>query len=258
MSAASETHDAELATTGAAAGPARSQFWLRRLHSLSGVVPLGGFLVEHLWTNASALWGQRHFDAAVARIEALPGLVAIEVFGIFLPLAFHAGYGLWLTRRSRPNVGSYPLARNWGYLLQRLSGVVLLAFLAFHLWEFRIQKWLFGMDSRSFYPVLAAGLSSTPWGIPWRAVFYLLGLIAACAHLGNGLFGFACTWGIVVSRAAQRRLFAVCCAIGAGTFVLGTLTVLHFATGPLWQSTPPDADSSAHCTELPTQPARPL
>lgn len=235
----------------------RSQFWLRRLHSLSGVLPLGAFLLEHLWTNAAALWGQRRFDAAVERIHALPGLILLEVFGIFLPLAFHAGYGLWLSRHARPNLGVYPFARNWGYLLQRVSGVVLLAFLGFHLWEFRIQKWLFGLDSRSFYPVLAAGLSSTWWGIPWRALLYLVGLLAACAHFGNGLFGFACTWGLVVSRRAQARLSVATAALGAATFVLGAVTVVHFATGPFW---PKPAElgsggSSANCTELPARPA---
>ena len=256
----SGTSAAAEAAAAEPAPPGRTQFWLRRLHSASGVLPLGGFLLEHLWTNASALWGQRRFDSAVARIEALPGLVAIEVLGIFLPLAFHAGYGLWLTRRSRANVGTYPYTRNWGYLLQRISGLVLLAFLLFHLWEFRIQKWLFGMDSRSFYPVLAAGLSSTRWGIPWRAVFYLAGLLAACTHFGNGLFGFACTWGLAGSRRAQKRFFAACCALGAGTFLLGTLTVVHFATGPFWPHDPAPrlGDSGARCTELPQGPPRSL
>lgn len=212
----------------------RTSFWLRRLHSLSGVVPLAVFLLAHLWTNAAALWGQRSFDAAVARINALPGLILLEIFGIFVPLAFHAGYGIWLTRRARPNVVTYPFARNWGYVLQRVSGVAVLAFLLLHLWELRVQKWLFGMDTRSFYPVLASGLSSTQWGIPWRALLYLGGLLATCVHFANGLFGFACTWGLVVSRRAQRRLFTISTALGVLTFVVGAGTVLHFATGPFW------------------------
>jgi len=45
----------------------RTGFYLRRLHSLSGVLPVGVFLVEHLWTNATVLGGQRPFDEAVAR-----------------------------------------------------------------------------------------------------------------------------------------------------------------------------------------------
>lgn len=228
----------------------RSQFWLRRLHSASGVLPLGAFLVEHLWTNATALWGQRSFDSAVDRINALPGLVLLEVFGIFLPLAFHAGYGLWLSRRGSPNVVTYPFARNWGYVLQRLSGLVLLAFVLLHLWELRVQKWLFGLSAHSFYPTLAASLSSTRWGIPWRALFYLLGILAACAHFANGVFGFACTWGIVVSRRAQARSFVGASVLGAALFLLGAATVVHFATGPFWPAAA-NASSGAHCAELP-------
>ncbi len=224
---------------------------MRRLHSLSGVLPLGVFFLEHLWTNAAALWGQRSFDRAVDRINALPGLVLIEVLGIFVPLAFHAGYGLWLTRRSAPNVATYPFARNWGYVLQRVSGVALLAFLLLHLWEFRVQKWLYGMDTRSFYPVLAGSLSSTRWGIPWRALVYLAGILATAAHFANGLFGFGCTWGLVGSRRAQARLFVLTTALGAASFVVGAAIVLHFATGPFWPGSAATPLSGADCTKMP-------
>lgn len=233
----------------------RSQFWLRRLHSLSGVVPLGVFLLEHLWTNATALWGQRSFDAAVDRIHAVPGLLLLEVFGIFLPLAFHAFYGLWLSRRGSVNVDRYPFARNWGYLLQRVSGVVLLGFVLFHLWELRVQAWLFGMDTRSFYPTLAANLSSVRWGIPWRALLYVLGVLAACAHFANGLFGFACSWGLVATRRAQARLFWIAQLLGGALFLLGAAIVIHFATGPFWPR-PLELEGKSECAELPVLPAK--
>lgn len=237
--------------------PARSKFWLRRLHSLSGVMPLGVFFASHLWTNAAALWGQRRFDDAVDRINSLPGLILLEVFGIFLPLSFHAGYGLWLTRRSAPNVATYPFARNWGYVLQRVSGVALLAFLLLHLWEFRVQKWLYGMDTHSFYPVLAGSLSSTRWGIPWRALVYLAGILATSVHFANGLFGFGCTWGLVASRPAQARLFAVTTVLGACSFVVGAGIVLHFATGPFWPAPAAEPETGASCIQLPAGEAAP-
>lgn len=69
------------------------EFYLLRLHSLTGVVPLGGFLLEHLWTNASATAGRTAFNEAVGQLQRLPGLLFLEVFGILLPLTFHAFYG---------------------------------------------------------------------------------------------------------------------------------------------------------------------
>ena len=43
-----------------------------------------------------ALGGQEAFDRAVRSISGLPLLPLLEIFGIFLPLAFHALYGVKL------------------------------------------------------------------------------------------------------------------------------------------------------------------
>src|SRR5689334_10700853 len=74
----------------------RRAFLLRKLHSLSGVVPVGAFMVFHLWTNAKALGGQEPFDAAVRDISHTPYLPILEWGTILLPLLFHAGYGVKL------------------------------------------------------------------------------------------------------------------------------------------------------------------
>ena len=36
--------------------------------------------------------------------------------------------------------------------------------------------------------------------------FYVVGVVSACYHLGNGLFGFAIHWGLVTGERAQRRM----------------------------------------------------
>lgn len=209
----------------------RRVFLLRRLHSLTGVVPVGVFLVEHLWTNAAILGGQARFDDAVARIQALPGLPFLEVFGIFAPLAFHAIYGVWIATRGSANPGAYPYTRNWMYVFQRVTGVVVMAFVVGHLWEFRVQKWLFGMSAASFHPTLEAHLASTTAGVPWIALGYLVGIAASVFHLANGLVTFCMSWGITVGRAAQRRAAWTFGALGLVLFTLATLTVLKLATG---------------------------
>ncbi len=206
-------------------------YFLRRLHSLTGVAPLGLFLIEHLYTNARALEGQRSFIEAVDEIQKIPFLPLVEIFGIFLPLVFHSFYGIVLALRGRPNALQYSYARNWMYVLQRVSGVFAFFFIAFHLYEFRVQKAFFGMASESFYDVLAAHLSSTQWGIPWLALFYLVGIASVVFHFANGLLGFAMSWGITVTRAAQRRLAWVVIPLGLGLFLLGANIVVHFATG---------------------------
>lgn len=224
--------DAERRAIATTAPRRRALFVLRRLHSLSGVLPLGVFLLEHLWTNAHALHGQAAFERAVMSIHALPLLPLIELFGIVLPLLFHAGFGLWLTKSSAPNVRAYPFGRNWAYLVQRVSGVLVLAFLCLHLWELRVQIWLFGLHPRALYATLAERLSSLTFGVPLLAFAYLLGLLATVLHFSGGLFGFCCTWGLAVSRPAQRRVLWASWLLGALLFVVGALVIVHFATGP--------------------------
>jgi len=62
-------------------------FLLRKLHSLSGIIPIGVFLIEHLLTNSRAFnWfglfhgGREEFNTAVKGIHGLPYLLLLEVF----------------------------------------------------------------------------------------------------------------------------------------------------------------------------------
>jgi len=206
-------------------------FLLRKLHSLSGVIPVGVFLVEHLWTNAKALGGERPFAEAVREIQALPMLPVIEIAGIFVPLAFHALYGVVLAFSAAPNAMRYTYTRNWMYVLQRVTGGIAFVFVAWHLWEYRVHKWLFGLRAEDFYGTISAHLSSTTWGLPLLAVFYLVGITAAVFHFANGLWGFGASWGITLTRRAQQRSAWACAALGVGLFVIGASTVIGFATG---------------------------
>jgi succinate dehydrogenase / fumarate reductase cytochrome b subunit len=209
----------------------RTPFLLRRLHALTGVVPLSLFFVEHVWTNAAALGGRAHFDAAVGEIQALPGLWALEIFGIFIPLAFHAVYGIFIARNAKTNVDKYPYGRNWAYYLQRASGVVILLFLLVHLWELRVQKAIGGLDDGDFYDLLAASFGRLTFGVPVRAITYLIGLAATAFHFSNGLVGATQSFGLVVTRPAQRRVAWAAGALGTMLFLVGAATVLHLATG---------------------------
>lgn len=211
--------------------PDRRAFLLRKLHSLTGVVPVGAFLVEHLWTNATALGGQAQFDEAVLGIQRIPMLPVVETLFIFAPLTFHAVYGVWLSRQAKPNVAHYTYSRNWAYLLQRITGVLTFLFILVHLWDYRIQKWLYGMTTESFYPELAKHLSDVRYGVPWYGILYLVGVASAVFHFANGLVGFCASWGITTTRRAQSRATVLFGIFGFVLFLLGANTVLYFATG---------------------------
>jgi succinate dehydrogenase / fumarate reductase cytochrome b subunit len=208
----------------AAVRRARRHFYLRRLHSLTGLVPVGAFLAEHLWTNAHALYGREAFNRAVGEIQSLPLLAYLELFGIALPLAFHALYGLVIAAQGSVNVGRYPHARNWMYLLQRATGIVTLGFIAVHLWQLRIQKMLGALAWEDFYQKLTVELNR-----PVLLALYVTGVTASVFHLANGLWLFGNTWGVTLSAGSQRRSAWVCGALGVALWALGVNTLLHFA-----------------------------
>src|SRR5437870_3076598 len=64
----------------------RNHFWLRRLHSLTGIVPIGGFLLFHFYENGAIFYGVDAYDKVSAGARGTRYLELIELFVIFLPL----------------------------------------------------------------------------------------------------------------------------------------------------------------------------
>jgi succinate dehydrogenase / fumarate reductase cytochrome b subunit len=218
-------------TDAVAVAPGPSRY--RRLHTLSGAVVLGAFLVEHLLTNASALGGVARFDAVVGAIERFSLLPLFEVVFIVVPLAFHAGYGIHLLRRGRTSESTADIERYGDrrlWMLQRVSAVILLVFVLFHIWELRLQR-LFGSPADALYTTLTARLSWTWAGVPWIALFYLLGVLAAATHFSNGLFAATAAFQIAADRTGRRRLRMMTTALGLILFLIGGATVIGLATG---------------------------
>lgn len=197
-------------------------FVLRKLHQLTGIVPLGVFFLVHMYTNSTAMSGARVFNEHVEDIHHMPYLIFIEIFGIFLPLAYHSVYGIIISRETRPNLGSYPYARNWFYFVQRLTGAFLFFFLLFHILNFR-----FGMiPGLNTTPV--AGNANLAFSIVSREfqsdiIFfvYVLGVVATAWHLAYGVWLFALDWGIVIGEKAQKVTMYACIALAIFFGVVG-------------------------------------
>jgi succinate dehydrogenase / fumarate reductase cytochrome b subunit len=182
-------------------------FWLRRLHSLSGIVPVGGFLAFHLYENYSSTRGAEHYNAMVRRLQEVPFALAFEIAVIAVPLFFHGIYGLFITGTAQPNVGTNRYVRNWMYYLQRVTGVILFAFVIFHLWTTRLVQ-VRNHESLDLFAVMQASVEN-----PWIYAFYLLGILSATFHLANGIWSFSIVWGLTVGPRAQRRMMYVSAAV---------------------------------------------
>lgn len=197
-------------------------FLLRKLHQLSGIVPLGIFLVGHFFTNSKALGGAEKFNEAVGDIQSIPYLIFVEIFGIFIPLVYHAVYGMVITWEARPNNLAYPYPRNWFYSIQRITGIILFFFILFHVLNFR-----FGLvpglntEAVAHYPDKAFDIVAREFAIPWVFIIYVIGITATIWHLANGLWLFAVDWGIVIGERAQRLTGYACIAAGVVLLAVG-------------------------------------
>lgn len=204
-------------------------FVLRKLHQLSGIVPLGLFLLEHFYTNSKAIGGADAFNHAVRSLQSIPYILFVEVGGIFLPLIYHAVYGLVITIEARPNNLNYPYPRNWFYLIQRITGVILFFFIIFHVLNFR-----FGMVpnlnniSVAQHPEKAFEIVSNEFRMIPILIIYLIGVTSTVWHFANGIWLFMVDWGITIGERAQRLTGYACIAFGAVLLLVGINAIVAF------------------------------
>jgi len=126
----------------------RENYVLHRIHSLTGIVPVGYYMVQHLALNTFTLGGPKYFDGVIEFFEAMPKhfLLGLEVVAIWLPLLFHAVYGLFITGRAKQNfIGTkYGWSENRMYWFQRMSGIFLFFALIVHVSMTTVRKYVTG------------------------------------------------------------------------------------------------------------------
>jgi succinate dehydrogenase / fumarate reductase, cytochrome b subunit len=184
---------ASVAVEGNPAG-SKTSYILDKLHSLSGIIPIGAFLLEHFWSNSYALVSAQKYNEVSFELQSIPWRWIVEFTFIWAPIAFHGLYGLWIWWKGKQNAFAHPWMANWMYLLQRWTGIVAFAFIGWHVYTER-----FATHGRSTYQGVAGAMMH-----PWYFAFYIVGVLAASFHLGNGVWNFACKWGIAVSPRGQR------------------------------------------------------
>jgi succinate dehydrogenase / fumarate reductase, cytochrome b subunit len=186
------------------------EFWLRRLHSLTGLIPLGLFLVFHLTANNSAIKGPEAFNTVVNMLRSLPYLEIVEISILGIPILFHGLYGLIITPQfARTNLGAYSKVHNWTYYLQRITGIIIFIFIAVHIWQFRFNE---DLD----FEAVAIPLRQPAW-----AIAYFIGITATVYHFANGLWNFLISWGLTIGKNAQTVSGYVCAFIGLIVLIIG-------------------------------------
>jgi succinate dehydrogenase / fumarate reductase, cytochrome b subunit len=198
------------------------EFLLRRLHSLLGIIPIGVFLTQHLIVNHFATQGETAFNDASHFMANLPFVIFLEIFVIYLPLVYHAFYGLYIAFTSKHNVGHYSYFRNRMLVLQRYTGVFLVIFIAWHVFETRFQVAV-GNAAEADFNMMADILSN-----PFMLAFYIVGVLSATFHLANGFWSFLVTWGITQSERSQRYANYVLLLIFVVLSIIGIRALFAF------------------------------
>jgi succinate dehydrogenase / fumarate reductase, cytochrome b subunit len=208
---------------------ARHEFLLRRLHSLSGLVPVGAYMVVHLLTNAAVWDGAASYQRLVYQIHSL-GIIlpVVEWTFIFIPLLFHGIYGLVLVRESQPNTSNYPNSSNVRYTLQRATGLIAFLFIGWHV--FHMHGWIHTEAWREFvhpWGAQFAPYNATSTGVAAMqqsllvSLLYLVGILACVFHLANGVWTMGITWGWWTTAQAQKRANWIAVGFGVITLALG-------------------------------------
>jgi succinate dehydrogenase / fumarate reductase cytochrome b subunit len=210
-------------------------FFLRRAHSLSGIIPVGAFLFEHiLISNAAAIGGPTAYARQVRFLASLPLVPALELFGIWLPILFHALYGFYIWYRGETNVSEYPWTGNWMYTAQRWTGGVAFAYILWHTWTMRFT----GIDLH-VYAGASFGKVQAELYHPLLLGFYVVGLVCASWHFSYGLWLFAAKWGITSGEDARRRFLVVCLGLFLVMSIVGVASLYTFRARFAQQPTDP-------------------
>lgn len=232
----------------------RYHFLIRRLHSLSGIIPVGVFLCVHLSVNASIMAGPTAFQFAVDQIHKLNNvgvLKVVELVFIIIPIAFHAivGVTIWLT--GSPDILRYRYNASIRYALQRWTGIIAILFVLTHLWH---VHWVIP-GGAEFDPHAAAQTTVEAMSAWWAGPVYAIGVLCAVFHLANGIWTFLITWGITVGPRSQKGSGVVCLVIGlllgvVGIGALVRLKTMDVPSLPSSAGTETHAAAPGHATDL--------
>ena len=189
-----------------------------RFRSLS-LIPLWLFVFVHLHVNTWFTAGEEFALRRLGWFSAIPPVqrVLLEVGCLYVPLALHASHGLHTVRNSMACRATHRLTLAYAfYLGQRISGVFLIFFLAFHLVDVR-----FGSVHASPCEAKALQALSTLFEQPWRRAFYALGSLAIAIHLAAGARTLCLRHGLISSLRGETLLTRMALALMLWCFLVG-------------------------------------
>lgn len=216
----------------------RESFFWHKVHSLTGIVPIGFYMIQHLTLNTFSLAGPSKFNGVIGFFAGMPQhvLLGLEVVAIWLPLLFHAVYGIFIVSRNSDNYSqkAYKYRENRYYRFQRWTGVLAFFYLIAHVVTTTVQA-----KSRGHVVIEYDAWHQLLTGNGYIVfVLYSIGVIACAYHLAYGIWNFCIRWGITISEKSQVAMGKAAAAVFILLSLLGVGALYGFIN-PIFQGSEP-------------------
>lgn len=181
-------------------------FWLRRIHTVVGVIFPAGFIALYLVPMSSAVRG-----APAVSPHTFLELILLVLF------VFHSTMAPLSMYASSVNLISYSFYGNWVYALRRLSGVVLIPFAVYHIYMMKIAKG--GASCNHLREIMSS---------PWLEAFYIVGMLAIIFYMMSSVSALLFEWGLAATGRSRNSASAImwCVAIAIAAWCMRILLTL--------------------------------
>ncbi len=209
-------------TLAAFANSSIGRKWIVAITGLS----LVGFVIVHMLGNLQILWpggeGQERLNSYAEHLHNLGPLLWLARIAVLVFFVAHVYYTYRLAtenRAARPQRYAQPrrIVASIPVLTMLLSGLLLLAFIIFHLTHFtwklikpEYQTYYDAAGRPDVYHMVVTGFSEWP-----ISIFYIVSMAVLCLHISHGFSSVFQTFGV------RNRLMAP--VLDKGSYVLGFL-----------------------------------
>lgn len=151
------------------------------------------FLAVHLAGNLTLYGGQDFFNAYVEHLHALGVLITFAELGLLVFAIIHVLTGLTLflanfkARPERYMMNKSAGGRTIGSMTMPYTGLVLLVFIIFHLFDFHFTDHM----NRTVFQIVSESFSK-----PGYVIFYVIAVVIAAIHVSHGLWSAFQTLGL--------------------------------------------------------------
>lgn len=197
--------------------------------AITGLALLG-FVIGHMLGNLQIFIGQEQLNAYAAALQGMPALLWTARIGLLILIGLHIWAAVVLTlenRRARPvwNESWNSIQSSYASRTMRISGVIVLCFIIYHLLHFTVQvtdtsySTLVDAQGRhDVYGMVIAGFSN-----PLISAFYIFSMFLLAMHLRHGIGSMLQTFGW--RNSGTRNMIQAVAWIFAGAIFIGNSVI---------------------------------